>query len=69
MAAKKPETVNYKITVKTNPKFCGICAGGVQFANGEAVIPGGRMVEWFKEHAGYEVTEIAESGKSDEPAK
>ena len=62
--AKKPETVkSYKIVVKANPQFCGICAGGVQFANGEAVIPDGRMVEWFKEHAGYEVTEIVEPGE------
>ena len=28
----------YKIKVVTNPDFCGVDAGGVQFAHGEAVI-------------------------------
>ena len=53
----------YKITVKANPKFVGIGAGGVQFANGSAVIPEGRMVSWFREHVGYEVTEVKEESK------
>lgn len=43
------------IKVKDNPKFCGIGAGGVQFANGQAVISSERMAEWFIEHGGYEV--------------
>lgn len=62
MAAKK-DSVNakkYKIRVTTNPEFCGIDAGGVQFAHGEAIILGGRMVEWFREHKGYEVGEATE---------
>lgn len=50
----------YKIEVTTNPGFCGIDAGGVQFANGEAVIGEGTIVNWFKEHEGYKVTELAE---------
>lgn len=50
----------YRIRVTTNPGFCGIDAGGVQFANGEAVIGEGTIVGWFKEHEGYEVTEVAE---------
>lgn len=53
MAGKKKEDKMYKITVKSNPKYCGIDAGGVQFAHGEAIISDGRMVEWFKEHEGY----------------
>lgn len=63
MAAKKKANT-YKVNVVTNPNFCGIDAGGVQFAYGEAIIPDGRMVDWFREHEGYEVTaaeEVAES--------
>lgn len=59
MAVKKASTVSgYEIKVKGNPEFCGIGAGGVQFAYGKAQITNGRMVEWFREHEGYEVTEI-----------
>lgn len=62
MATAKKNTAEkqYKITVETNPNFCGIDAGGVQFAYGQAIIPEGRMVEWFKEHEGYTVTEVVE---------
>lgn len=62
MAAKATENKEkkYRIKVTTNPTFCGIDAGGVQFANGEAVIGEGTIVNWFKEHEGYEVTEVAE---------
>lgn len=59
MAAKKTKKVTgYEIKVVTNPNFCGIDAGGVQFSYGKAQITEGRMVEWFREHEGYEVTEI-----------
>lgn len=59
MAAKKAKKVTgYEIKVVTNPNFCGVDAGGVQFSYGKAQITGGRMVEWFREHDGYEVTEI-----------
>lgn len=59
MAAKKTKKVTgYEIKVVTNPGFCGIDAGGVQFSYGKAQIAEGRMVEWFREHEGYEVTEI-----------
>ena len=59
MAAKKTKKVTgYEIKVVTNPDFCGIDAGGVQFSYGKAQITEGRMVEWFREHEGYEVTEI-----------
>lgn len=50
--------IGYEIKVLTNPGFCGIDAGGVQFSYGKARIKPGRMVEWFKEHDGYEVIEI-----------
>lgn len=59
MAAKKAKKITgYEIKVITNPDFCGVDAGGVQFSYGKAQITEGRMVEWFKEHDGYEVTEI-----------
>lgn len=47
----------FVITVENNPSYCGIGAGGVQFANGKAEIKNKRMADWFKEHDGYTVTE------------
>jgi len=52
------QPTGYVVKVTNNPRFCGIGAGGVQFANGEAHITSDRMAEWFREHNGYEVTEI-----------
>lgn len=63
MAAKKAEAAEgkkYLIKVVTNPDFCGIDAGGVQFAHGEAIITDERMASWFSEHDGYEVSEVTE---------
>lgn len=53
--AKKPPV--YVVEVKNNPDFCGIGAGGVQFANGTARTESARMAAWFAEHPGYTVTE------------
>ena len=47
----------YTVKVNTNPSYCGIGAGSVQFAEGEAHITSERMAEWFREHSGYTVTE------------
>ncbi len=47
---------SYIVKVKDNDAYCGIGAGGVQFANGQAVIESERMAVWFREHEGYEVT-------------
>lgn len=67
MAAAKTEakeiktvdiTKKFRVKVASNPDYCGVGAGDVQFANGEAVISDGIMVNWFKEHKGYKVTEI-----------
>ena len=55
--AEKKTQKTYIVTVKNNPKFCGIGAGGIQFANGKAVDVSERMATWFKEHAGYKVEE------------
>lgn len=46
----------YTVTVDNNSSFCGIGAGGVQFANGKAEITSNRMADWFIEHDGYTVT-------------
>ena len=56
-AKETTQTKEYTIKVKNNPAFCGIGAGGVQFANGEAHIISDRMAAWFREHEGYEVIE------------
>ncbi len=57
MAVKTTENKEKGFIVKVvgNPAYCGIGAGGVQFANGEAYITSERMAEWFREHEGYEV--------------
>jgi hypothetical protein len=49
----------YTVTVENNPNFCGIGAGGVQFANGKATVDGERMANWFRKHKGYKVEEAA----------
>ena len=50
----------YIIKVETNPTFCGIDAGCVQFANGQAIIEECPLLNWFREHEGYSVEAVAE---------
>lgn len=70
MAGKTAKKViGYKIKVVANPDFVGVGAGGVQFAYGESVVMGGTIVDWYREHDGYEVTEITESGVPEEEPK
>ena len=57
MATKKTAKT-YIVKVKNNQNFCGKGAGGIQFANGKAEGVSERMANWFKEHKGYEVTEM-----------
>jgi hypothetical protein len=46
-----------KYIVETPVKnYCGVGAGGVQFAYGKAEVAEGWVLDWFKEH-GYTVTE------------
>lgn len=52
---KIEKTASWLVKVKNNPGFCGIGAGGIQFANGKAMVSSERMAEWFREHDGYEV--------------
>lgn len=41
--------------VKTpDPNYCGVGAGGVQFAYGTAEVNEGWVLDWYKEH-GYKV--------------
>ena len=51
----------YIIKVETNPTFCGIDAGGVQFANGQAIIEECPLLNWFREHKGYSVEAFEEA--------
>ena len=57
---------SYIITVDGNPQYCGVGAGGAQFAHGQATITDDRMASWFQEHEGYTVKEIttADDGAS-----
>lgn len=62
MAAEKKEMASkkekkYIVSNVNYPDYCGIDAGGVQFAHGKAELTEGRMLEWFKEHEGYSVEE------------
>lgn len=55
--------------VKTPVKdFCGIGAGGVHFANGQAEIPEGWVLDWYRER-GYKITEkkVAEPAPAPDP--
>lgn len=52
----------YIVSVDNNPEYCGIGAGGAQFAHGKATITSDRLASWFKEHKGYTVTEVKDSG-------
>lgn len=51
----------YIVSVDNNPEYCGIGAGGAQFAHGKATITSDRLASWFKEHSGYTVTEVKDS--------
>lgn len=59
----------YIIKVETNPTFCGIDAGGVQFANGQAIIEECPLLNWFKEHEGYSVETVEENTEEKATAK
>ena len=59
MAKTNKTAKQYTVTVENNPNFCGIGAGGVQFANGQATVDSERMANWFRKHNGYKVEEVA----------
>lgn len=68
MAARNKKVLKgYEIAVKTNPNYVGTGAGGVQFAYGKATVAADSpIVNWYREHAGYEVTEITEEIPSED---
>lgn len=52
--------------VKTkDPNYCGIGAGGVQFAYGRAEVNEGWVLDWYREH-GYAVEPKKEPKKEPE---
>lgn len=57
------EMAKYIIKVETNPTFCGTDAGGVQFANGQAIIEDCPLLNWFREHEGYSVEPVEEKSE------
>lgn len=61
--AKKDVIKQYIVTVDGNKEYCGIGAGGAQFAHGTATITSELLANWFKEHDGYTVTEVKESAE------
>ncbi len=51
-----------KYIVSTPVKnYCGVGAGGIQFAYGKAEVCEGTVLEWYREH-GYGIEEVAELG-------
>lgn len=61
MARAKKEEIKKRfiIEVTDNPNCCEIGAGGVHFAHGQAEMDDCQLLNWFREHEGYKVTEIA----------
>lgn len=59
-ATTEEKTATYEIEITTNPSYCGIGAGGVQFASGKGITHRMRVADWYKEHENYQVTEITE---------
>lgn len=66
MAAKKTENKPKTYVVYTkDPAYCGVGAGGVQFAYGRAEINDGWVLDWYRER-GYKMELKTET---EEPAK
>ena len=51
----------YTVSIDGNDEYCGVGAGGAQFAHGKATITSDRLANWFKEHKGYTVTEVKDA--------
>ena len=61
---KAAEPKKYIVTTPVK-NYCGIGAGGIQFAYGKAEVREGTVLEWYREH-GYGIEEIdAEDGAED----
>ena len=57
--AKEPKKYLVETPVKD---YCGVGAGGIQFAYGKAYVYEGWVLDWYKEH-GYKVTEVKEEAE------
>lgn len=65
MAKNKKENKLKKYKIKSPIEgYCGVGAGGVQFAYGTAEVNEGWVCDWYKEK-GYEVEEIVEDVKGE----
>lgn len=69
MAKKKDKQLKKYMVYTPVKDYCGIGAGGIQFAYGKAEVHEGTVLEWYKEH-GYKVEEIGAEPAADpsEPA-
>lgn len=58
-ANKNNKAKDLKKYIVTTPvkNYCGIGAGGIQFAYGKAEVCEGTVLEWYREH-GYGVAEV-----------
>lgn len=56
---KNTSANEWLVEVVTNPDFCGIDAGGVQFAHGKAKVYDAWLAQWFETHEGYKVTPVS----------
>lgn len=62
------KVTTYQIEVTSNPNYCGVGAGNIQFANGKAKTQRERIANWYRGHKGYKVTEVQEEVTApDEP--
>lgn len=59
-------TKKWIVNVAKKPNYCGVGAGGAQFANGKAVITNKHLADWFKSHDGYTVQECKGSKEETE---
>lgn len=59
MARTKNKDTLYLVETPVE-NYCGVGAGGVQFAYGKAKVREGWVLDWYREH-GYNVTELEET--------
>ena len=69
MAKKEVKSQPKKYIVYSPIKdYCGVGAAGVHFANGQAIVHEGWVLNWFKEK-GYKVVEVKEEAEAKEEVK
>jgi hypothetical protein len=55
-AAETVETEKLYTVTSPVANYCGVNAGGVQFAYGKAKVKAGWVLEWYRQH-GYKIEE------------